>query len=119
MKGGNRRDFISQVDRLIAVRHGGEAASGHDHPEFARKSVQRVEEFRFRSQIRMSNIRASSDRSEGIMLRAVVDHLDRHLFEVRVLRQNFVQRFLQVLRSRIVRRNHYGPEGARTKTFCA
>jgi hypothetical protein len=24
MKGGNRRDFISQVDRLIAVRHGGE-----------------------------------------------------------------------------------------------
>jgi len=24
MKGGNRSDFISQVDQLIAVRHGGE-----------------------------------------------------------------------------------------------
>jgi len=28
----------------------------------------------------MSNVTASSDRSEGIMLRAVLDHLDRHLF---------------------------------------
>jgi len=24
MKGGNRRDFISEIDQLIAVRHGGE-----------------------------------------------------------------------------------------------
>ena len=66
----------------------------------------------------MSNITAPSDRSEGIMLRAVEDHLDGHLFGSGLLLQNLVQRFLQVIRSRIVRRNHYGPVGARTKTFC-
>jgi hypothetical protein len=60
MKGGNRWDFIGQVDQLIAVRHGGEAVSGPDHREFARKNVQRVEELRFRSRSRMSNITVSS-----------------------------------------------------------
>ena len=47
MKGGNRRGFISQVDQLIAVRHGAEAVSGHDHREPTRETAERIEQFCF------------------------------------------------------------------------
>jgi hypothetical protein len=43
MKGGNRRDFISQVNQLIAILHRTEAVSGHNHRQLTRKSTQRLE----------------------------------------------------------------------------
>ena len=47
MKGGNRRDFISQVDQLIALRHGAEAVSIHARRELARQTAERVEQLCF------------------------------------------------------------------------
>jgi hypothetical protein len=52
--------------------------------------------------------------SEAVsILRAVVDYLDLHLLGTGILLQNASQRLLQVIRSRTVRRNHYGPERGR------
>jgi hypothetical protein len=48
----------------------------------------------------------------GVILRAVVDYLDLHLFRAGVLLKDTLQRFLQVFCSRIVRWNHYGSDGA-------
>ena len=52
----------------------------------------------------------------GIIHRAVVNYLDLHLIRAGVLLENAVQRFLQVIRSRVERRNHHRPERPRTRT---
>jgi hypothetical protein len=59
-----------------------------------------------------SRANAMNNFRSDVILRAVVDYLDLHLFRAGVLLKDTLQRFLQVFCSRIVRWNHYGPDGA-------
>src|SRR5262245_58606197 len=45
----------------------------------------------------------------GIVVRAVIDYLDLHLFRPGILLENAPQCFLQIIRSRIISRYHHGP----------